>query len=156
MYLRIRSRLRLAAALTVSLTTLSACGTDQSDVTRGGDYTTSSSSAASEESGSTADADFPDVIAAELSDDGDTYSLEVTMSSEYDTPERYADGWRVLDAEGNELGTMELGHDHASEQPFTRSQSGLEIPDGVETVTVEGHDLVNGYGGATVDVDVPS
>ena len=156
MYLRIRSRLRLAAALTVPLIALSACGTDEADNTSGGDSTTSSSSGESEESGSTADAEFPDVIAAELSDEGDTYSLEVTMSSEYDTPERYADGWRVLDAEGNELATMELGHDHASEQPFTRSQSGLEIPVGVETVTVEGHDLVNGYGGATVDVDVPS
>ncbi len=156
MYLRTRSRRRLAAALTVPLIALSACGTDEADNTSGGDSTSSSSSGESEESGSTADADFPDVIEAELSDEGDTYSLEVTMSSEYDTPERYADGWRVLDPEGNELGTMELGHDHASEQPFTRSQSDLEIPDGVETVTIEGHDLKNGYGGATVDVDVPS
>ena len=155
MYLRIRSRCRLAAALTVPLIALSACGTDEADNTSGG-KSSSSSSSESEESGSTADADFPDVIEAELSDEGDTYSLEVTMSSEYDTPERYADGWRVLDPEGNELGTMELGHDHASEQPFTRSQSDLEIPDGVERVTIEGHDLENGYGGATVDVDVPS
>jgi len=155
MHLRTRSRRRLAAALTVPLIALSACGTDEADNTSGGD-STSSSSGESEESGSTKGADFPDVIAAELSDEGDTYSLEVTMSSEYDTPERYADGWRVLDPEGNELGTMELGHDHASEQPFTRSQSDLEIPDGVETVTIEGHDLENGYGGATVDVDVPS
>ena len=155
MHLRTRSRRRLAAALTVPLIALSACGTDEADNTSGGD-STSSSFGESEESGSTADADFPDVIEAELSGDGDTYSLEVTMSSEYDTPERYADGWRVLDPEGNELGTMELGHDHASEQPFTRTQSDLEIPDGVETVTIEGHDLENGYGGATVDVDVPS
>lgn len=154
MHLRTRSRRHLATALTVPLIALGACGTNEAD-TSGGD-STSSSSSASEESGSTADADFPDVLAAELTSDGDSYSLEVTMSSEYDTPERYADGWRVLDAEGNELGTMELGHDHASEQPFTRSQSDLEIPDGVETVTVEGHDLVNGYGGATVEVDVPS
>jgi len=157
MDLRTRSRRRLAAAaLTVPLIALSACRTDEADNTSGGDSTSSSSSGESEESGSTADADFPDVIEAELSDEGDTYSLEVTMSSEYDTPERYADGWRVLDPEGNELGTTELGHDHASEQPFTRSQSDLEIPDGVETVTIEGHDLENGYGGATVDVDVPS
>ena len=155
MHLRTRSRRRLAAALTVPLIALSACGTDEANNTSGG-KSSSSSSGESGESGSTADADFPDVIEAELSDDGDTYSLEVTMSSAYDTPERYADGWRVLDPAGNELATMELGHDHASEQPFTRSQSDLEIPDGVETVTIEGHDLENGYGGATVDVDVPS
>ncbi len=155
MRLPTRSRRLLAAALTVPLIALSACGTDEADNTSGGD-STSSSFGESEESGSTADADFPDVIEAELNDEGDTYSLAVTMSSEYDTPERYADGWRVLDPEGNELATMELGHDHASEQPFTRSQSDLEIPDGVEMVTIEGHDLENGYGGATVDVEVPS
>ncbi len=151
--MRTRSRRHLATALAVTLISLGACGTDEAD-TSGGD-STSRSSSASEESGSTADADFPDVLSAELSDEGGSYSLAVTMSSEYDSPERYADGWRVLDPEGNELGTMELGHDHASEQPFTRSQSDLEIPDGVETVTIEGHDLQNGYGGATVDVDVP-
>ncbi len=153
MHVRTRSRRHLATALAVTLISLGACGTDEPD-TNGGD-STSRSSSASEESGSTADADFPDVLSAELSAEGGSYSLEVTMSSEYDTPERYADGWRVLDPEGNELGTMELGHDHASEQPFTRSQSDLEIPDDVETVTIEGHDLQNGYGGATVDVDVP-
>lgn len=155
MHLRTGSRQCLAAALTVPLLALGACGTDEAD-TSGGDSTSSSFSGESEESGSTADADFPDVIEAKLSDTGDTYSLEVTMSSEYDTPERYADGWRVLDSEGQVLGTMALDHDHASEQPFTRSQSDLKIPDGVKTVTIEGHDLENGYGGATVDVDVPS
>ncbi len=144
---------RLAAAVVVALLALNACGSDVADDSGAGD---TSSAEGSEDAGSTADADFPDVIAVELRSDGDTWSLDVTMSSEYDSPERYADGWRVLDPAGNELGTMELTHDHAGEQPFTRSQSGLEIPDGVETIIVEGHDLENGYGGATVEVDVPS
>lgn len=155
MQLPTRSRRIFAAARTLPLIVLSACGTDEPDNTSGSGCT-SNSSEESQESGSTADADFPDVIKAELCDEGATYSLSVTMSSEYDTPERYADGWRVLDPEGNVLATMELGHDHASEQPFTRSQSGLEIQEGVEMVTIEGHDLENGYGGATVDVEVPS
>ncbi len=107
--------------------------------------------------GSTTGARYPAVEAVEITDEGDgTYTLDVTISSPYDTPERYADGWRVLDEAGNELGAMTLGHDHAGEQPFTRSQTGLEIPDGVSAVTVQGHDLVNGYGGATVTVDVPA
>ena len=139
----------LVAALAVPVVALGACsGDDASEPDRADTFT------ASRTPGSTADAEFPDVIAAVLRHDGDSWSLEVTMSSEYDTPERYADGWRVLDHDGNELGTMELTHDHASEQPFTRSQTGLEIPDGVETITVEGHDLENGYGGATLEVDV--
>ena len=42
--------------------------------------------------------------------------------------------------------SRELGHDHGSEQPFTRSQSGLAIPDGIDAVTVVGHDLENRVG----------
>ena len=99
---------------------------------------------------------FPDVVDATLTAQGDgTFSLDVTMSSPYDSPERYADGWRVLAPDGTELGTHTLTHDHASEQPFTRTQSGLEIPEGVDTVTVEGRDQVSGYGGETREVDVP-
>jgi len=111
-----------------------------------------------DEAGSSAGgARFPDVVDVEITADGDgTYALEITISSTYDTPERYADGWRVLDPDGEELGVMELTHDHASEQPFTRTHSGLEIPDGVTSVTVEGHDQANGYGGATQTVDVPA
>ena len=109
----------------------------------------------SEESGDAAGADFPDVTAVEISEDGATFTLDVTMSSPYDSPKRYADGWRVLDEGGDVLGEMELGHDHADEQPFTRSQTGVEIPQDVTTVTVEGHDSENGYGGATVEATVP-
>ncbi len=143
-----RLRRCLVAAAAVPLIVLSACsGGDAAPVQ-------TSDAVASQDGGSTADADFPDVVGAELRRDGDTWSLDVTMSSEYDTPERYADGWRVLDPDGNVLGEMELTHDHAGEQPFTRTQTGLKIPDGVATITIEGHDLANGYGGATLEVDL--
>ncbi len=106
---------------------------------------------------STGAAKHPDVLKVELSEEGgESYHLEVTMSSEYDTPDRYADGWRVLDPAGNVLGTMKLGHDHASEQPFTRTQTDLTIPSGVSKVTFQGRDQSNGYGGKTVTVAVPA
>ncbi len=99
---------------------------------------------------------FPDVLAVELRPAGErTYDVAVTMSSPYDTPERYADGWRVLDPEGNVLGTHTLMHDHASEQPFTRTQRGLHVPAGIDEVTVEGRDQANGFGGRVVTVPVP-
>lgn len=99
---------------------------------------------------------FPEVIGAQLVPTGErTYDVVVSISSPYDSPERYADGWRVLDEMGNELGSHTLLHDHASEQPFTRTQRGLEIPEGVTRITVEGRDLVNGYGGGTLWIDVP-
>jgi hypothetical protein len=100
---------------------------------------------------------FPDVIDVQLRSAGErTYDVAVTISSPYDTPERYADGWRVLDPEGNVLGTHMLMHDHANEQPFTRTQRGLQIPEGVTEVTVEGRDQQYGYGGGTLTVDVPA
>ncbi len=99
---------------------------------------------------------YPDVLAVELRPQGERlFDVAVTMSSPYDTPERYADGWRVLDPDGNVLGTHTLLHDHATEQPFTRTQPGLRIPDGIDAVTVEGRDQANGFGGATVTVAVP-
>ena len=98
----------------------------------------------------------PDVIAVELRPTGERlFDVAVTISSPYDTPERYADGWRVLDPDGNVLGTHTLMHDHANEQPFTRTQRGLLIPAGITQVTVEGRDQANGFGGGTITVDVP-
>jgi hypothetical protein len=99
---------------------------------------------------------FPDVLEVELRPAGErTFDVVVTISSPYDSPARYADGWRVLDPDGVVLGTHTLMHDHAAEQPFTRTQRGLVIPEGTAQVTVEGRDQGNGFGGATVTVDVP-
>ena len=103
---------------------------------------------------------FPDIVDATVHPPAhrrtDTvFDVEVTVSSPYDTPERYADGWRVLTLEGTVLGSHTLLHDHAGEQPFTRVQTGLVIPAGVETVVIQGRDLVHGYGGGTVEVAVP-
>jgi len=98
---------------------------------------------------------YPDVVSVDVDVEGDgTYRFEATISSPYDSPERYADAWRILAPDGTQLSIRELLHDHANEQPFTRSLSGVELPAGIETVTVEGRDLEYGWGGATVDVDV--
>lgn len=98
---------------------------------------------------------FPDVVDVTLTDQGGgQFEVATTLSSPYDSPDRYADAWRVLDESGNELGVRELDHDHASEQPFTRQET-VAIPDDVDRVTVEGRDQVSGYGGTTKTVDVP-
>lgn len=103
-----------------------------------------------------ADDRYPDVIGVQLVPTGErVYDVVVSISSPYDSPQRYADGWRVLDEDGNVLGTHTLLHDHANEQPFTRTQRGLEIPADVSRITVEGRDLVHGYGGGTMWIDLP-
>lgn len=98
---------------------------------------------------------YPDVVDVTAERTGETFSFDVTMSSPYDTPERYADGWRIVGPGGTVYGEHTLAHDHANEQPFTRTQSGVEIPDGVDEVTVEGHDTEHGYGGGRMTVPVP-
>jgi N-acetylmuramoyl-L-alanine amidase len=97
---------------------------------------------------------YPDVVATTITGDG-VYSFEVTMSSPYDTPERYADAFRVIGDDGVTYGVRELLHDHASEQPFTRSLDGITIPDTVRAVTIEGRDLEYGWGGQTFRVELP-
>lgn len=137
---------------------LGGCGAGSSDSETGAASAPpgASASASADIEPDTENADHPDVLAAVLTGDSDGgWSLDVTLSSEYDSPERYADGWRVLDADGEVLGEHTLTHDHADEQPVTRTQTGLEIPDGVDVVTVEGRDTENGYGGATLEVEVP-
>jgi hypothetical protein len=95
---------------------------------------------------------FPDVIEAVATDTEAGWDFDVTVSSPYDTPERYADAWRVVGPDGEVFGVRELLHDHAAEQPFTRSLRGVEIPAEVDAVVVEGRDSSNGWGGQTVEV----
>lgn len=99
---------------------------------------------------------YPDVVDAELEPTDGTWRLSATLSSPYDTPERYADAFRAVAEDGTVLGVRELAHDHANEQPFTRSLTELEIPADVTRITVEGRDRTHGWGGATVELAVPS
>lgn len=128
-------------------------GEDASETDASGDDAPGTASA---ESTATADSTHPDIIAARATrEDNGTWRFDVTVSSPYDTPERYADAWRVLGPDGTELGVRILTHDHASEQPFTRSQRGIEISDEISTVTIEGRDLANGWGGGSLELELP-
>ena len=100
------------------------------------------------------DQQFPDVIDVVADEGTEGWDFDVTVSSPYDTSERYADAWRVVTPDGVVLGVRELGHDHQFEQPFTRSLRAVEVPDDVSAVTVEARDSVNGWGGATVQVEL--
>lgn len=98
---------------------------------------------------------YPDVIDASATRTAEgTWRFSATLSSPYDSPRRYADAWRVLTTEGTELGVRELAHDHAGEQPFTRSLSGVQVPPEVDEVIIQGRDQVSGWGGATVQVQL--
>jgi hypothetical protein len=103
-------------------------------------------------------------VRAIQADDG-TWTFQVTVKHPDTGWDDYADGWDVVTAGGTVLKpdldavfTRLLLHPHANEQPFTRSQNGIEIPAGVTQVHVRAHDLIDGYGGREVIVDltVPS
>jgi len=102
------------------------------------------------------DQKFPDVIDVRVQARGEQhFDFDVTLSSPYDTPQRYADAFRVLGADGAQFGERTLTHDHASEQPFTRDLPGIQIPPGVRTVVVQGRDKKHGYGGKVRQVSLP-
>ncbi len=84
-----------------------------------------------------------------------TYRFHVTVRHGDTGWKHYADKWDVVAPGGKVLGTRVLVHPHETEQPFTRSLSGVRIPRGVARVTVRAHDKVHGYGGKVVTLAVP-
>ncbi len=77
---------------------------------------------------------------------GGTWAISVTLSHPDTGWDHYADGWRVLDDKGNELGLRVLAHPHVNEQPFTRSLSGIALPEGATSVMIQARCNVDGWG----------
>jgi len=97
-----------------------------------------------------------DVLAVEATPAGDaTWRFDVTVEHADAGWDHYADAWEVLAPDGAVLGTRTLLHPHENEQPFTRSLSGVAIPDGITEVIVRAHDSVHGYGGKELRLALP-
>ena len=97
-----------------------------------------------------------DVIDVQVTQSGArTYTFDVTLSHKDTGWEHYANKWDIIDENKVLLGTRILHHPHVNEQPFTRSLSGVEIPENIKTVTIRAHDSVHEYGGKVVEVKLP-
>ncbi len=81
-----------------------------------------------------------------------TYTFHVTVKHADTGWDHFADKWDVVAPDGTVLGTRTLYHPHVSEQPFTRSLSGVRIPDGITAVKLRAHDKVHEYGGGEFEV----
>lgn len=99
-------------------------------------------------------------VKATQSDSG-TWRFDVTVRHNDAGWDHYADGWDAVLPDGTVLKTNPddeftrvLLHPHENEQPFTRSQAGLEIPEDVTDVTVRAHCNVHEFGGRDVIVDL--
>jgi len=85
---------------------------------------------------------------------GDKWRFDVTVSHPDTGWDHYADGWRVMDADNNVLGTRVLAHPHVNEQPFTRSLGGVAIPAGITQVLVQARCSVDGWTSEIYRVDL--
>ena len=90
-------------------------------------------------------ADAPVIKNVKMKKTGDTWQFDVTLEHGDTGWDDYADGWRVLDGNGKELGVRVLAHPHVNEQPFTRSLSGVSIPADVTEVGIQARDSVGGW-----------
>ena len=85
---------------------------------------------------------------------GTGWRFDVTLSHGDTGWDDYADGWRVVAEDGTVLGTRVLHHPHVEEQPFTRSLSGVAIPEGTRRVRIEARTSVTGWDAAPFAVDL--
>lgn len=97
-------------------------------------------------------ADPPAVENVSAQKSGANWRFDVTLSHPDTGWDHYADGWRVLDMQGNELGMRVLAHPHETEQPFTRSLSGVALPEGTTQVQIQGRCNVDGWNTQTTTV----
>ena len=158
-------RFAIAFTMMAGLLVLAACTADESALIEQTEAEVAAVEQASDEeveapmTDRVADADVVNVRVVEA-DDG-TWVFHVTVSHADTGWEDYADGWDVVLPDGTPIKpdasspfTRLLMHPHEDEQPFTRLQSRIVIPPGVTQVTVRAHDLVDGFGGREVLVDL--
>ncbi len=82
-------------------------------------------------------------------------TFSVTLEHDDEGWHHYANQWEVMSLDGQILGSRVLYHPHEHEQPFTRSLSGVMIPQGVSQVKIRAMDSVHGYSKQEVVVDIP-
>ncbi len=105
------------------------------------------------------DADVLEVRAQYRGSSG--WTFHVTVAHPDTGWEDYCNGWdlvtdqnEVLKTNNSDQFTRVLFHPHEQEQPFTRSQSGVQIPPEIATITVRAHDIVDGFGGKEIVIDL--
>ena len=94
------------------------------------------------------------VLEVRLQQVGMLWNIYVTVEHPDTGWDHYADGWDVKDADGNVLAYRKLMHPHVEEQPFTRSISGVVIPDGTREIFVRGHCSVHGWSKELIRFDI--
>ncbi|OAN77633.1 hypothetical protein A8B78_14015 [Jannaschia sp. EhC01] len=95
------------------------------------------------------------VVGIEATPGATGWRFDVTIAHGDTGWDNYADGWRVELADGTVIGDRPLAHPHVQEQPFTRSTSGISIPDGTTRVFIRARTNVEGWAEDTTVFAVP-
>lgn len=96
-----------------------------------------------------------EVVAVDAQQQSDgKWRFSVTLLHEDEGWDHYANRWDVVGPDGTVFGERVLAHPHENEQPFTRSLSGVAIPEEVTSVIVRGNDSVHGLGGKELTVEL--
>ena len=85
-----------------------------------------------------------------------TCTFSVTLEHADEGWHHYANQWDVVTLDGTLLKSRVLFHPHENEQPFTRSLSGVVVPEGIKQVVIRAQDSKHGYSDREVVVDLPN
>ncbi|MDN3719327.1 hypothetical protein QW131_09160 [Roseibium salinum] len=86
-----------------------------------------------------------EIVEASAKRHGDSWTFSVTLKHDDSGWDHYADLWQVMAPGGVLLGERELLHPHVDEQPFTRSLSGVQLPEDVTEVIIRARDSVHDF-----------
>ena len=118
-------------------------------------YTYGSGGQKGSEGSFNSDLDFAQIefVKATESSNG-SWRFDVTVRHNDEGWDHYADAWQVVDTQSGKILTVRvLAHPHETEQPFTRRQSGVNLPDGLTRVLVQTKCNVHGFGGREILID---
>lgn len=90
-------------------------------------------------------ADPAEIVDVTASEGANGWRFDVSVAHGDTGWDDYADGWRIETVDGQVLGERPLAHPHVNEQPFTRSVTGVEIPDTLVQVMIRASTSVEGY-----------
>lgn len=78
----------------------------------------------------------PKILDAKATRSGMGWRIDVTLSHSDTGWDHYADAWEIVDKNGRRLAIRHLAHPHVKEQPFTRSLTGIMLPDGTRRIYI--------------------
>ncbi|GAA6188230.1 hypothetical protein [Litorivita sp. NS0012-18] len=99
-------------------------------------------------------ADAPQITHASATPAAMGWRIDVTLLHPDSGWDHYADRWQVEAEDGTVLGQRILHHPHVDEQPFTRSLSGVLVPDGTQRIFIRAGCSVHGLAETRKPVDL--